>query len=71
MPKYLDRREAAAYLTERGYKTSHGTLQKKATTGGGPPYRRFGNKTLYEPPDLDAWAEAQLTAPRRSTSEAA
>ena len=36
MSKYLSRKEAAAYLVERGLPYSPNTLQKKATTGGGP-----------------------------------
>jgi hypothetical protein len=70
MPEYLDRAEAASYLTGRGLKIKKGTLQKYATTGGGPPYRRFGNKTLYTPDGLDHWAERKMSPPRRSTSEA-
>jgi hypothetical protein len=70
MPEYLDRAEAADYLTGRGLKIKKGTLQKYATTGGGPPYRRFGNKTVYTPDGLDRWVEQKLSAPRRSTSEA-
>jgi hypothetical protein len=68
--KYLTRPEAAQYLTERGLPISKLTLQKLATLGGGPPYRIWGNKALHQPADLDAWAEAKLSAPRRSTSEA-
>ena len=41
LKKYLNRREAAAYLTALGLKTSPNTLQKQATVGGGPPYN-FG-----------------------------
>jgi hypothetical protein len=70
MAEYLDRREAAKYLTGRGLKCSHNTLQKFATVGGGPEYAIFGNRALYTPNDLDAWAEARLTASRKSTSEA-
>jgi hypothetical protein len=40
-----------------------------ATTGGGPPYQRFGNKAVYTQSNLDNWAEQKLTAPKRSTSE--
>lgn len=69
--KYLTRPAAAEYLTARGLPVSKCTLQKWATTGGGPLYRRFGNRTLYIPADLDAWAEDKLSAPRHSTSEAA
>lgn len=70
-PKYLCRPEAAEFLTERGFPVSKNTLEKWGTTGGGPTYRIFGNRALYTPDDLIAWAEAKLSAPRRSTSEAA
>lgn len=65
--QYLERTAAAEYLTARGLRTSKNTLQKWATTGGGPPYRRFGLRAVYTRADLDAWAEAKLTAPRCST----
>ena len=68
---YLLRPEAAKFLTERGFPTAKNTLQKMATTGGGPVYRIFGNRSLYTRDDLLAWAEAKLSVPRRSTSEAA
>jgi hypothetical protein len=68
---YRSRKEAAQRLTERGLKTSSNTLQKLASVGGGPVYQIFGNKAVYTDPNLDAWAEAKLSAPRRSTSEAA
>ena len=71
MKRYLTRREAAQYLTERGLHTSKNTLQKMATVGGGPPYQIFGILALYTPDNLDAYAQAKLSAPRRSTSEAA
>lgn len=70
-PFYRDRREAADYLTARGYKTSWRTLQKLATVGGGPRYRIFGNRALYTDLDLDDYAESKLSAPRYSTSEVA
>lgn len=46
MFRYLNRREAAAYLTERGLKTSFNTLQKMVTTGGGPLYQIYGNRAV-------------------------
>jgi hypothetical protein len=67
--KYLTRPEAAKHLTERGLPITKSTLQKMATTGGGPPYQKFGNRTLYTPNTLDSWAEEKLSEPRRSTSE--
>ena len=65
------RKEAAAFLRERGYPATPNTLMKLASTGGGPVYRLFGNRALYEGDDLLAWAESKLSAPRRSTSEGA
>jgi hypothetical protein len=68
---YLTRREAASHLSERGLPISRNTLQKFATTGGGPAYGIFGNRALYTIEALDSWAQARLSPPRRSTSEAA
>lgn len=68
---YRDRREAAEALTKRGLKTSWKTLQKLATVGGGPEYQIFGNRAVYTDQALDAYVERKLSAPRRSTSEAA
>lgn len=65
-PRYLDRAEAAEYLTAQGLRTSKNTLQKWVTTGGGPMYRRFGNRAVYLASDLDAWAASKLTAPRQT-----
>jgi len=70
LKQYLTRQEAARYLSERGLRVSRNTLQKFATTGGGPEYSIFGNRALYTPETLECWAEARLSAPRRSTSEA-
>ena len=68
--QYLNRQQAASYLSGRGLLVTKNTLQKFATIGGGPEYSIFGNRALYTPQKLDAWAEARLTAPRKSTSEA-
>lgn len=71
MPKFLTRAEAAQYLNDNGFPATRGTLEKWASSGGGPAYRTFGRRVLYAPDDLDAWAEAKLGAPRTSTSESA
>jgi hypothetical protein len=72
MKKYLTRPEAAKYLTEVwGLPTTKGTLQKKATTGGGPEYELYGNKSIYTPSNLDSYAEQNITTPKTSTSEPA
>jgi hypothetical protein len=68
--RYFDRREAADYLTvQRGLRISRNTLQKMATLGGGPPYRVFGTRAVYEKADLDDWAAAKLSGKRASTSD--
>lgn len=65
----IDRKQAAAFLTERGYRTASATLAKLACIGGGPAFQSFGRKPLYREADLLAWAEARTTGPRRSTSD--
>jgi len=67
-PFYLGRREAARFLSESGFPTSHRTLEKLACAGGGPTYRVWCRRTLYTREDLLAWAEARLSSPRRHTS---
>ena len=69
--QFLSRSEAASYLGSRSLRIATQTLAKYAVTGGGPIHRRFGSRVVYSPADLDAWAEAKLSKPRRSTSEAA
>ena len=69
--RYRDRKEAADYLTGRGFKTSWRTLQKLASVGGGPAYQIFGSRALYTEENLDAYAEDKLSELRHSTSEAA
>jgi hypothetical protein len=65
----LTRSEAAAFLTERGYRVAYATLNKYATVGGGPVFESFGRRPLYKPADLLAWVASKTTAPRRHTSE--
>lgn len=67
---FLTRPEAAEYLTRRGFPVAKATLQKYATVGGGPLYRRFGARVLYQPADLDAWAKAKLTPAMAGSFEA-
>ena len=65
----LDRKQAAAFLTERGYRTASATLAKFACVGGGPVFESFGRRPLYREADLLAWAQSKTTGPRRSTSD--
>jgi hypothetical protein len=68
--RYLDQDQASQYLGEKGLKIAPKTLGKLRVTGGGPAYRKFGRKPVYEPLGLDQWVDQKLGAPRRSTSEA-
>jgi len=65
----LDRKLAAQFLSERGYKTAPSTLAKLACLGGGPPFQSFGRRPLYTEADLLAWAQGRTTGLRRSTSD--
>lgn len=67
----LTRAEAAAFLTDRGFRVAYATLNKYATVGGGPVFESFGRRPLYKPADLLAWVASKTTAPRRHTSERA
>jgi hypothetical protein len=64
-PQRFSRKEAAACVRDHHHvPCTPGTLQKYATTGGGPPYCRWGNATIYEQPDLDKWVAEKLKGPR-------
>jgi hypothetical protein len=65
----LRRDELAAALTEAGYPIAATTLATMAVRGG-PPFQKFGRYPLYIWRDALAWADARLTAPRRTTAEA-
>lgn len=67
----LTREQLADALTREGYPTARSTLATKAVRGGGPVYRLYGRRPLYRWADGLAWAEGRLSAPRRSTAEAA
>jgi hypothetical protein len=66
---YLRRPQAGAYVREKYGFCSPRVLALRATTGGGPKYRRIGRIVVYSIPDLDEWAEAQISGPVASTSE--
>ena len=66
----LHRKGTAEALTAAGFPVKAKTLATMATRGGGPPYQIFGRRPLYRWGDALAWAEARLSPPRRSTSEA-
>lgn len=64
---------ASAYLlAQYGMRRSPAYLAKLRVVGGGPEFRKDGLRyVIYERPALDAYANAQISRPLRSTSEAA
>jgi hypothetical protein len=57
------RQQVAAVLTAHGFPIAVGTLQTKASRGGGPPFVHFGPRVLYRWGDALEWAQGRLTAP--------
>ena len=66
----LTRKAAADALTAAGYPIKTATLATMATRGGGPAYRMFSSRVLYQWSDLISWAESRTSTPRHSTAEA-
>ena len=65
----LRRSQAAQYVVDNfGFPLAAKTLAKMAVTGGGPPFRRAGRFPLYDPIDLDEWAEKKIGPLQSSTS---
>lgn len=58
--QWLTREEACAYLmTKHGVARSPATLATLAVRGGGPVYRKIGQKLVhYSPQALDEWVES-------------
>ena len=67
--QYLRRKPAAAYLLDKCGHGSPSTLAKLASLGGGPVFRKCGRLVIYDPADLDSWAQSKISGPVRSTSE--
>jgi hypothetical protein len=66
----LTRAAAAEALREAGFPVAHASLETMACRGGGPPFRRFGRKPIYEWGSTLEWARGRLSAPVSNTSEA-
>jgi len=67
---FLRRSDAATYITDQyGFPCSRQWLAKLAVIGGGPLFRKAGRYPVYEPGELDRWAEARIGPRQRSTSE--
>jgi hypothetical protein len=70
--RFLRRADAAAYVTDRyGFPCSRQWLAKLAVIGRGPVFRKAGRYPIYQPADLDRWAQARIGPAQRSTSDGA
>ena len=70
MKKLLTRIDASEYLRETyGISRTVTTLNRLATEGGGPPFRRHGRRVFYEAKEIDAWVKDTLTPNAPSTAE--
>jgi hypothetical protein len=67
--RLLNRRDAAAYLTDLGLEMAAQTLARKFHEGSGPLCTHVGDRAMYWRHHLDAYFEEHLSAPRRSSSE--
>jgi hypothetical protein len=65
----LTRPDTARFLTDSGFPVKEKTLSTMASRGGGPPFRKFGNRVVYCWSDSLDWAKDRMSAPCRSTSE--
>jgi hypothetical protein len=62
----LTRKQASIYLLRRWQlRYEPGSLARLGTAGRGPVYHMRGKMAFYALADLDAWAQAKITAPRR------
>ena len=70
-PQRYTREGAAKYVSEHenaGVPVSATTLATLATRGGGPIFRKWGRRVVYERADLDAWVASRFGPARASTS---
>lgn len=47
-PELLTRNQAAEFLTNHGFQIKRRTLNTKVSRDGGPPFRKWGRRVLYE-----------------------
>jgi hypothetical protein len=62
--------DASKYLEEKyGIRRSPATLNKYASVGGGPLFRKAGRDRIYDLNDLDDYAAEISSGPMRTTSK--
>ena len=65
--RYLTRRQVVEFLADHGYPLSWSTLSKLAMRDEGPPLAGvWGNRFLYEPSKVLAWARSRFRATARA-----
>lgn len=67
----LDSRQAAAFLTDLGFKIAPSTLAKLKCLRQGPQCELFGRKPLYTERGLLDWATAKARPAKDSASDPA
>jgi glucose-6-phosphate 1-dehydrogenase len=69
--EYLTEEEAAALSTAEGVLVKPRTLANWRWAGSGPPFVKVMRRVRYRREDVVTWARAQISEPRRSTTDAA
>ena len=69
VPPLLTRKQASEFLGRHGFPVAVATLDTKASRGGGPSFRHWGTRVLYEQEALLTWAHARLRPVVQNTSE--
>jgi len=67
--RLYSRKDAARYLTALGLETAAQTLARKFHEGTGPLCTHVGERAMYRKAHLDDYFAAQVSAPRKSSSE--
>ncbi len=68
---FLSRSEASHYLSQRWGRVcaiAQSTLAKYAVVGGGPPFRKYGHRAIYDKESLDKWAQNRLSNLKMNTA---
>jgi hypothetical protein len=71
--RFLTRREVAQFLTQHGYPIGKSTIDKlsmpsRGSDEGPPPAGFWGNKALYDPNSVLAWAKNRLRTNWRASA---
>lgn len=68
-PRFMRRKQAGDYLTNKYGFGAARTLAKLVVTGGGPEFHKAGRIVLYTKEAIDNWALSKIGVARRSTSD--